>query len=77
MVYAYAVDYLGFDQAHFDVRKNNDNVWRFHERFGATRIGETSHDYLYHIGQKEISSGRMRYGKYLPMPITVEATNEY
>lgn len=34
MVYAYAIDHLGFKAAHFDVRKGNERVWRFHERFG-------------------------------------------
>ena len=27
MVYAYAVDHLGFTAAHFDVRKGNERVW--------------------------------------------------
>src|SRR5690606_12411597 len=37
MVYAYAIDHLGFTAAHFDVRKGNERVWQFHERFGAVR----------------------------------------
>lgn len=40
MVYAYAIDHLGFAAAHFDVRKGNERVWRFHERFGAKRVAE-------------------------------------
>lgn len=38
MVYAYAIDYMQFDSAHFDVRRGNESVWRFHERFGANRV---------------------------------------
>ena len=49
MVYAYAIDFLGFESAHFYVRKENTTVWKFHERFGAKRIGETHLDYFYHL----------------------------
>lgn len=73
IIYAYAIDYLGFKQAHFDVRKGNESVWRFHERFGAVRVAETEMDYQYQIGQNEISTARQRYKKYLPEPLTVEA----
>ena len=66
MVYAYAIDNLGFNQAHFDVRKENESVWRFHERFGAERVGEIEMDYLYRIGHEKISAARQRYKKYLP-----------
>ena len=41
MVYAYALDHLGFKSSHFDVRKGNERVWQFHERFGAQRVQET------------------------------------
>jgi RimJ/RimL family protein N-acetyltransferase len=73
MVYAYAIDHLGFRQAHFDVRKGNESVWRFHERFGAERTGENDQDYLYRIGQKEIGVARQRYKKFLPETLVVEA----
>ncbi|MFV9644283.1 MAG: GNAT family N-acetyltransferase [Desulfobacterales bacterium] len=73
MVYAYAIDYLGFRQAHFDVRKGNESVWRFHERFGAERTGETEQNYLYRIGQEKIGVARQRYKKFLPELLLVEA----
>lgn len=72
MVYAYAIDHLGFHQAHFDVRKGNESVWRFHERFGAERTGETEQDYYYRIGEREIVTARQRYMKFLPEPLIVE-----
>lgn len=72
MVYAYAIDHLCFKQAHFDVRKSNESVWRFHERFGAVRIAETERDYFYLIDYNNIIRGRQRYRKYLPRPIMVE-----
>ena len=77
MVYSYAIDHLGFRQAHFDVRKGNENVWRFHERFGAMRVGETEHDYLYQITMEAISVSRQRYRKYLPKPVVENIENEH
>lgn len=72
MVYAYAMDQLGFSQSHFDVRKGNEGVWRFHERFGATRVGETEEDYLYRIQPNKISAARQNYKRYLPDSLTIE-----
>jgi RimJ/RimL family protein N-acetyltransferase len=72
MVYAYAIDCLGFKNAHFDVRKENESVWRFHERFGAKRVAETELDCLYEIGLNEIMVARSRYKKFLPDAIIVE-----
>jgi RimJ/RimL family protein N-acetyltransferase len=77
IVYAYAIDHLGFSQAHFDVRKGNESVWHFHERFGAVCVAETDQDYLYQIGQKEINAARQRYKKYLPEPVVLESENEH
>ncbi len=72
MVYSYAIGHLGFCAAHFDVCKGNKNVWRFHERFGAERMGETAIDYLYQINPEKILSARIKYKKYLPEAVTVE-----
>lgn len=77
IVYAYAIDHLGFAGAHFDVRKGNESVWRFHERFGAARVAETKQDYLYRISEKEITAARQRYKKYLPEPVVVETVDEH
>jgi RimJ/RimL family protein N-acetyltransferase len=66
MVYAYALDHLGFSAAHFDVRKANERVWTFHERFGAIRNGETTEDWLYELDQQAINAARRRYRRYLP-----------
>lgn len=76
IIYAYAISHLGFNQAHFDIRKDNKKVWKFHERFGARRIGETADDYLYQIDLKEITASLRRYEKYLPAPIVIEKHDE-
>jgi RimJ/RimL family protein N-acetyltransferase len=72
MVYSYAIDYLGFKKSHFDVRKGNDHVWRFHERFGAVRVAETEQDFFYQISAESISASRQKYKKYLPDTVKVE-----
>lgn len=71
MVYAYAIDFLGFTAAHFDVRKANQSVWQFHERFGAQRIAETDLDYFYTLEFEAIQLSRKRYSKFLPDDISV------
>lgn len=71
MVYSYAVDHLGFQSAHFDVRKGNDRVWKFHERFGAVRVSETDLDYFYHLSLESIQQSRVTYAKYLPSNVIV------
>jgi RimJ/RimL family protein N-acetyltransferase len=70
MVYHFALS-LGFTESHFDVRKGNESVWRFHERFGAVRIAETDDDYLYTITQSAIKASLEKYKKYLPCGIDI------
>jgi RimJ/RimL family protein N-acetyltransferase len=71
MVYAYAIDHLGFMAAHFDVRKGNERVWRFHERFGAERHSATELAYLYRIEGFAIAKSRARYRRFLPGSVNV------
>ncbi len=71
MVYAYAVEHLSFQSAHFDVRKGNESVWLFHERFGAHRISETDLDYLYTLDLQSIKASCTRYSKFLPDGINI------
>lgn len=49
MVYTFSTDSLEFTASHFDVRKDNEHVVRFHESFDAKRTGETREDYLFSI----------------------------
>lgn len=71
MVYHYALA-LGFQSAHFDVRKGNESVWKFHERFGAIKTGETAEDFHYSIAVSEITSSLSRYAKFLPSGIQIQ-----
>jgi len=66
MVYDYAIYHLGFSGAYFDVRRGNERVWSFHERFGALRVGETPDDYFYEISRASLAQTRQRLLKFLP-----------
>ncbi|MEW5562708.1 GNAT family N-acetyltransferase [Enterobacter asburiae] len=70
LLYTFALD-LGFERAHFDVRKGNLSVIKFHERFGAERTGETEEDFLYSISKEKILSTLAKYRKYLPEKVEI------
>jgi len=72
MVYAYAIDHLGFKSAHFNVRKGNERVWQFHERFGARRVSEDQDDYQYRLDGEAIRKSRQRYQRYLDSTVNVK-----
>lgn len=71
LVYEYAINYLGFTSAHFEVDRDNKSVWSYHERFGAKRVRETERQYFYEIGINDIRSSFNRYKKFLPNEIRV------
>lgn len=71
IVYSYAIGYLGFEQAHFEVRKENTHVWQFHERFGAELVNETEQDRFYILHKQEILKSQQRYKKFLTDNIQV------
>ncbi|HDC8697436.1 TPA: GNAT family N-acetyltransferase [Escherichia coli] len=70
VVYNYAKT-LGFFDSHFEVMKGNCSVIKFHERFGAERIGENEIEYQYKITKDNIERSLKRYSKYLPEGIKI------
>lgn len=70
MVYDYAC-WLGFAQAYFEVRQENASVWRFHERFGARRVGSERQHFQYELPPAAMRAGMARYRRYLPDGIRV------
>jgi len=72
IVYAYGMDELGFDNAHFAVDIGNERVWRFHQRFGARRVGKNEKEFLYEIDRDSVERSVSRYAKYLPNGIVIE-----
>ncbi len=72
MVYAYAVDHLGFTAAHLCIRKDNERVWQFHERFGAIRTSKSELDYFYRIDGDAIDAARRRFKRFLDGSVNVD-----
>ena len=56
MVYQIGFDALGFEQSHFDVRKKNQSVNRFHRKMGAEQVEEDSNNYYYRIQRPAVYS---------------------
>ena len=65
LVYRFALS-LGFKKAHFDVRKGNRSVCKFHERFGAKKVEENNNNFFYKISLDAIKISLEKYKKYLP-----------
>jgi hypothetical protein len=72
IVYAYAVDHLGFEATHFAVRKAIEPVCKFHERFGATITMTTDVDNFYSLSHQVIEESRIRLSKLLPEGVQIE-----
>jgi hypothetical protein len=64
LIYQFALE-CGFLMAHFDVRKANTSVCKFHERFGAKKMYETEADIYYMISATTINSSLVHYRKFL------------
>lgn len=47
----YGFDVLGYNKNHFEVRKDNEKVWKYHQFLGAKRTGETETCYLYEVSK--------------------------
>ncbi|WP_338143212.1 hypothetical protein [Vibrio owensii] len=63
LVYQFGFEELGFEKCHFDVRKENSAVNRFHKKFGAKLVGETELDYLYEIYPKDVFDMKVKFKK--------------
>ena len=72
MVYAYALDSLGFRCAHFQVQRANQRVWAFHERFGAVRVGQDDTEFRYTLSNAAIRASMQRYRRFMPAAATAE-----
>lgn len=70
IIYHFAL-YLGFEKAHFDVRKENTAVCQFHQQFGAVVTGQSEHDFYYSIAREEIDKTLCKYKNFLPHGIVV------
>ncbi len=65
LIYEYAFYQLGFTKVHFDVRKDNLSVRKFHERFGAQKVDENDLDVFYTYSKEGYENIRNKYLKFL------------
>ena len=64
-IYEFGFYNLGFEKSHFDVRKGNDKVIAFHQRFGAKIIYEDEIDYFFNFTKIDYKITKERYKRYL------------
>jgi RimJ/RimL family protein N-acetyltransferase len=64
-IYEFAFYQLNFLESHFDVRKGNEKVIAFHQRFGAKIIDEDELDYFFHFKKKDYEITKKKYKRYL------------
>ena len=64
-IYEFGFYSLGFEKSHFDVRKGNDKVIAFHQRFGAKTVDEDELDYFYNFKKSDYEITKEKYKRYL------------
>jgi RimJ/RimL family protein N-acetyltransferase len=63
-VYEYAFGTLGFAGSHFDVRRDNAHVLAFHDRFGATRVGQDADNVYFTLSAQDYARLRPGYAPF-------------
>ena len=64
-IYEFGFYKLGFEKSHFDVRKGNDKVIAFHQRFGAKIVSEDELDYFFNFQKSDYEITKEKYKRYL------------
>ena len=64
-IYEFGFYSLGFERSHFDVRKGNDRVIAFHQRFGAKITHEDELNYFFDFKKSDYEMIKQKYRKYL------------
>jgi RimJ/RimL family protein N-acetyltransferase len=64
-IYEFGFYNLKFQKSHFDVRKGNDKVIAFHQRFGAKIVDEDELDYFFNFEKNDYEITKERYKRYL------------
>lgn len=65
LLYDYAFFTLGFAKSHFDVRKENDKVVTFHQRFGAETVSADEENYYFNFTREAYQKTREKYSKVI------------
>lgn len=64
-IYEFGFYDLGFKKSHFDVRKGNDKVVAFHQRFGAIIVDEDELEYFFNFEKSDYEITKEKYKRYL------------
>ncbi len=64
-IYEFGFYILGFEKSHFDVRKGNNKVIAFHQRFGARIVDEDGLDYFFNFEKSDYEITKEKYKRYL------------
>lgn len=64
-IYEFGFYTLEFKKSHFDVRKGNDKVIAFHQRFGAKIINEDKLNFYFDLKKEDYKSIKEKYKRYL------------
>jgi len=65
LVYKVAFQELGFERCHFDVRKDNLKVIKFHQKLGAEIVGSSEIDYYFNYEKQTYINYLQDFSKYL------------
>ncbi|UQB42409.1 GNAT family N-acetyltransferase [Thiomicrospira microaerophila] len=65
LIYEFGFQQLGYKKAHFDVRKANQRVIAFHQRFGARIIGEDALNYYFNYTYEDYLTIKQKYRRFL------------
>ena len=68
LIYRLGFEILGFEQSHFDVRKDNQKVSAFHVKLGAVKVAENDLDIFYVFPKAQYHSLKTKYQKFLASP---------
>ncbi len=65
LVYQVAFDKLGFERAHFDVRRENVKVIAFHQKMGAEIVAENDLDMFFEVEKEAVLNARSKLSRFL------------
>jgi len=64
-IYEFGFYSLGFEKLHFDVRKGNEKVIAFHERFGAKIVDEDQMNFYFYFDKQTYEITKQKYKRFL------------
>lgn len=65
LVYDFGFNIMNFSRSHFDVRKDNNSVISFHQKFKAHQIDEDELNYYFEIFPEDIKQIKNKYSRLM------------